>query len=157
MWKKAIENDALVHKWKSLCKSWKSGRQEENIKGGNVLRPLSDSLLIYAQTNDQHNFHVIDNIGNYHSSPNVIIAGSGSYLIHESIKMHKIELPAHDSEFSDCIDFIEYCCKVGSCDLYVTGIPTIVQIKENRILDLTGNCQERWENIYHQYFEEIKG
>jgi hypothetical protein len=146
----------ISSKWSELQNEWLEKRKEMLEQySANTLRPASNSLLILVSPKDIKTITAIDTHGNVRNSSSFVICGSGSDLVAKFLKnSNKLFAPSNklDETFKLAFD----CFDVASDDLYVIGIPSIMIVYNDQVIDFSNQCEIIWKKTKTKYANELK-
>ena len=145
----------LALKWKELNRVWKKNRTVEITQAEiQSLRPISDSLFLFAKSDDLSTIHICDSEGKLHTTTTFVLSGSGSDLARQLLEATGQKFSPTDS-LESCLDLTWKCFRAASYDLYVIGYPAIVLLSKYRIINLAKQCKVLWDRNGKSYFDSL--
>lgn len=145
----------LATKWMELNTFWKSERESE-LKEADVstLRSVSNSLLIMCQGEHPDTISIIDSAGKISQTSTFVFSGSGSYLVENYLSTSGKSFQPSFS-LNECLSLIYKCYDVACEDLYVIGLPSILVVTANGIVDISQDCASIWRDCNQRFFKEL--
>lgn len=147
---------ALTSKWKELNRNWIKKREHlVSETGDSTLRPISDSLFILAMSKDLSCIYIGDSKGYIHKTKSFLLSGSGSDLARRHLQSID-NLFSPNNEIEQCLDLVFQCYHFASDDLFVIGVPSIIVVTANDIIDITESCEKLWTQYKNKFYLDLE-
>ncbi len=145
----------LSDSWRVWTERWKRERQKElEREGSSTLRPVSDSIFVLVRQEDLCSIVIGHGKGKLHQTSSFVISGSGSIWVRDYLAASGQIFDAGDT-LEKCFILVADCYRKAQQDLYVVGLPSVVVVTDEQVLDLSGQCERLVSQLSYSYFQQL--